>query len=125
MAKAIDPSRAFDYVLEEDRKLPVEEQTVFHLKVLSARELAQLEDSMSTVKLGAEGTMQINSGSHVLKVLDMGLVGWDNLLNEAGGVVAFDKKDVRRWDYLRPEWRRELTNAITEQTRPTKDEVKN
>src|SRR5512139_1751638 len=107
MARAVDPSRAFDYVLEEDRKLEKDEQTIFHLKVLSARELAQLEDAMSTVKLGTEGTMQINSGSHVLKVLDMGVVGWDNLKGENGNLIAFDKKDQKRWDYLRPDWRRE------------------
>lgn len=126
MARALDPNRTFDYILEEDRSQPKEKQTVFHLKVLSARQLASLEDEMAVVKLGQKGEMQMNTGSHVLKVLEIGLVGWENLLGSNNGEhIPYNKDQVNRFDYLRPDWRREIANAITEQNALSEEQVKN
>lgn len=124
MAIAIDPHRSIRYVLREDRALPLESQTVFLLKVLSARELAQIEDAMSVVTPG--GDVCVRTGSQTLRTLELGLTGWENFKRPDGAMLAFDAatKSVN-WDYLRPEWRRELSHAILEQTRLTGDQEKN
>lgn len=127
MAIAVDPARTFDYVLQCDRELPKEQQTVFQLKVLTAKELAQIEDN--AVVIDKEEKIAVNSGSTVLKTLRVGLQAWENFKDANGNPVMFQRKAgivcYENFDRLRPEWRRELANAITEQTRLTEDQVKN
>lgn len=127
MAIAVDPNRTFDYVLKGDRKLPVEQQTVFKLKVLSAKELARLEDNISLMDLN--GVMQVKSGSIILETLRIGLRGWDTFHDKNGNLIEFRDNNGKprddNFDLLRPEWRRELANAITEQTKLSGDEIKN
>jgi len=124
MAIAVDPHRSVRYVLKEDRELPEDQQTVFLLRALSARELAQVEDGMSVVTPG--GDVRIATGSQSLRTLDLGLTGWENFLTPDGKLVPFDgNAKASNWDYLRPSWRRELSNAILDQTRLTEAERKN
>ena len=130
MARALNPTENFEYVLEEQRHLPPGEWTVFELKVLTARELAKVEDSFAALQ-GDTGEVLIKSGSQVLKILELGLRGWDNLKDESGAEVPF------RWrvpntqihhenlDRLYPAWRRELANAITEINRFDEEAAKN
>lgn len=139
MAIAVNPKENREYVLEEDRGRPQEEQTVFILKNLTASELAKLEDSLTDYSLKSSATgkelspedikMSLNIGSQTLRVLRMGLVGWKNFKGEDGKDVSFMKQGEtpreQNWDRLRPEWRREIANVITEQTKLTPDEVKN
>ncbi len=123
MAVAIDPNTTFDYVLKEDRKLPREQQTVFKLKVLSARELARIEDNIAV--FDKEGNQAVRMGTKVIEILSAGLRGWENLRDRNGGVITYSEHREDRFDLLRPGWRRELADAITEQAGLSEDEVKN
>lgn len=123
MAIAVDPNRTFDYILKEDRDLPAEQQTVFKLKVLSARELARLEDSVSV--MDKDGNWQVKVGTKALEILSCGIKGWENLRNRAGIFIPFSGIMDNNFDLLRPEWRRELADAITEQANLSEDERKN
>ena len=140
MAIAVNPKDNVEYVLEEDRGKPQEEQTVFTLKNLTASELAKLEDSLTDYSLKTKATggkelspedikMSLNMGSQTLRILRMGLTGWKNFKDGNGKAISFMKQgEVPReqnWDRLRPEWRREIADAITEQTKLTPNEVKN
>lgn len=123
MAIAVDPNRTFDYVLKEDRDLPPEQQTVFKLKVLSARELARLEDSVSV--MDKDGNWQVKVGTKTLEILSCGLRRWDNFRDRNGNLITFVGSMDDNFDRLRPEWRRELADAITEQANLSEDERKN
>lgn len=134
MPIALDPKRTSEFVLSCDRKdesgkpIPKEKQTVFELRVLTARELAQLEDELSEVDM--RGTIKVKAGSQVLKILKLGLVGWKNFKDGKGNEIQFqkDKEGVPReqnWNYLKQNWRREIADAITEQTNLTEEQLKN
>lgn len=124
---AVDPNKAFDYVLMCDRQLPLDQQTTFHLKVLTARELAEIEDKAARADM--QGNLEFRSGTQVIRILTAGLKGWSNFKDSSGAEVPFrDNNGTPRqenWDLLKPDWRRELANAITEQNRMTDAERKN
>jgi len=123
MPIAIDPGRVVDYVLEADRKLPKEKQTIFKVKVLRATELARLQDEFSV--FNRDGSFTIKTGSKELAILDMGITGWENFKDKNGKTIPFDEKNPDRWDVLRRDYRTELANFITEQTQLNEDELKN
>lgn len=147
MVLAIDPKKTFDYVLEVDRKQPCQckgkekdcidckgtgkkdtpkdKQTIFKLKVLTSRELARIQDNI-TVNIGS-GDVALRGGQKVLDILTLGVVDWENFKNEKGQEVEFKKEDgnYENWDYLVPDDRRELADAITEQNRMTEGTAKN
>jgi hypothetical protein len=121
MPIALNPRQEFDYVLECDRTLPPEQQTVFRLRSLTVGEQADLEDSLA-VRRGED--LGINVGSQKLRILRLGLVGWSNFRDAAGAEVPFEaiKGHPRHvtdvcLDRLDSEWRTELANAITERGR--------
>lgn len=127
MAIAVDPKKVFDYVLLCDREQPKEQQTIFHLKVLTARELADIEDKAARADM--QGNLEFRSGTQIIRILNAGMKGWSNFKNAAGEEVAFRENNgaprQENWDVLRPEWRRELANAITEQNALTEADQKN
>lgn len=144
MPLAIDPHSTFEYVLECDRDedgRPLPGATVFHLRVLSARDIAEIEDNLAGFDTeGSQGLIFV--GKQKLETLRRGLAGWDdfNWRDKEGKIheVPFEVKNVgspskgRRsfvddscLDYLHPDWRTELANAITEQTRMTSDQEGN
>jgi len=89
MPIALDPKATFEFVLEDDRSLPEEEQTVFTLRGLTVAEEARVADSMISSIPGAE-ELSFRSGTHQLTVLRFGLRGWRNLPTASGGEVKFD-----------------------------------
>ncbi|MDA8122246.1 MAG: hypothetical protein M0Z38_06745 [Deltaproteobacteria bacterium] len=127
MPIAIDPTKVIEYVLLCDRDLPPEEQTMFELKVLTARELAKIEDG--SARADVSGNIEFRSGTQVINILNVGLKGWRNFKDAQGREVPFRENNgaprPENWDYLTPDWRRELANAVTEQTRVTETERKN
>jgi hypothetical protein len=54
MPIALDPKATFDYVLEDDRSIPKEDQTVFTLRGLTVAEEAKVADSMISSIPGEE-----------------------------------------------------------------------
>lgn len=126
--KVVDPKTPFDYILKSERKLPDDEQSVFLLKRLSAREEANIQDRLtSRVQKGKDVETTINSGTYILQTLKAGLVGWSKVYNDEG-IVLFDadsKKKEAMIDYLPSEVRDELFSAIRQQVEVTEEEEGN
>ncbi|MFH0907798.1 MAG: hypothetical protein V1929_03420 [bacterium] len=138
MAIAYDPDNFFDYVLERERKLPPDEQTIWHLKTLSAREMAAVENSWQhkvsadeETPKGKNVSMNMNRGTMIVELLRRGLCGWDNLLDRKGKPVAFipgekggfcNAKNIDRVD---PTDRHELAGAIEAGGKLDETDVKN
>lgn len=114
----------FDYVLKEDRELPAEQQTVFHLRALSSR-VAMRMHTLAQVKPVA---------------LLAGVAGWKNFRDAAGNEVVckhakgkvivegieLDKPlSEESLDYLSPEWCNELAAAVLTNNRLSSDDAKN
>lgn len=127
MVIAIDPERTFDYVLQEEKEK--ENPTIFKLKILAARELAEIEDNVSSFVSGkGEVELRIRPGTEILQILRRGLKGWENFKDDKGKDIPFrENNGVPRednFDRLRPEWRREISNAITEMNTMSGEETK-
>lgn len=89
MPIALDPKETYDYVLEAERKLGDEEQTVFQLRGLTIAEEAALNNTLVASDMGGD-EMKWKTGDYQLKTLKLGLVGWRNF-NDAEGVdVPFE-----------------------------------
>jgi hypothetical protein len=102
-----------EYILEVDRDLPVEQQTKFFIKPLSARQNAALQDGMKFSKKEDGATIE-NIGTHTLEILKAGLVGWDNFNDAEGNPIKFTKDAEVNIDKLCVEYRYELSGAIME-----------
>jgi len=120
MPIALDPKATFSYVLEDDRKLPTEEQTTFTLRGLTVAEEAKVADSMISSIPGQE-ELSFRSGTHQLTVLRHGLRGWTNFLDVTGKEVPFDtgRGNPRHvtddcLDRVLPRHRQELVGVILE-----------
>ena len=149
-AKKLTDERVF--ILEAERELPVEEQTRFFIRGLSFDTQMALQSRMSpkmrlpgSALQGKKGAfekamkdadieMDIAGGSAGMQfeILKEGLVRVENFLGEDGSQVetypgdgSDDKK--KRWfaDWLPGSVRRELANAITEDSMLSEDEGKN
>jgi hypothetical protein len=57
-----------------------ENAPVFKLKMLSIRQLAELDDSLTAVD--NTGGISLKTGSHALKALKMSLVDWANVVDD-------------------------------------------
>ena len=111
----LDPEAVYRYVPKRARKLPVEKQPVFLLKIMSAREVANIQNN--TVSVLKDETMRVLSGNIMLSALENGVKGWENFKLKNGEPVPFrenaGKPRPDAFDFL-PVWlRQELSNAIT------------
>lgn len=111
----IDPEAEHIYIPKRARELPVEKQPKFKLKVMSAREAADIQNK--TVSVLTDNTMRVMSGDIMLGALEKGVKGWENFKFPNGNDVPFrensgkPRKDA--FDFL-PIWlRQELANVIT------------
>ena len=118
MPIALDPKATFDYVLEDDRSLPKEDQTVFTLRGLTVAEEAKVADSMIS-SIPGEEELSFRSGTHQLTILRHGLREWKNFLSSDGKDVPFEAgRGSPRYvtdaclDRLLPRHRQELVGAI-------------
>jgi len=130
MPIALDPQATFDYVLEDDRKLPKEEQTVFTLRGLTVSEEARVADTMISSIPGQE-ELAFRSGTHQLTVLRQGLRGWSNFNSPEGEEVPFDKSRAHPkvitddcLDRLSSVHRQEIVSAILDRGAVTESEGK-
>jgi len=118
MPIALDPKATFDYVLEDDRPIAKEDQTVFTLRGLTVAEEAKVADSMISSIPGQE-ELSFRSGTHQLTILRHGLRDWKNLPAADGKDVLFETgRGNPRYvtdeclDRLLPRHRQELVAAI-------------
>lgn len=128
---AIDPRETWDYVLKAERETA--DPTVFVLGVLKVADEAALQDRLAVIK---DGATTIASGTHTLEVLRRGLRGWRGFRFTDGRDVPFETNNgLKRdgvapatdatLDYLPPDVRKELAEAIIERNRITEPERKN
>tara|TARA_R110000824_G_scaffold209433_1_gene395214 strand:+ start:115 stop:507 length:393 start_codon:yes stop_codon:yes gene_type:complete len=130
MPIALDPKATFDYVVEDDRKLPKEEQTTFTLRGLTVSEEARVADTMISSIPGQE-ELAFRSGTHQLTVLRQGLRGWSNFMSPGGEEISFDKGKAHPkvitddcLDRLSSAHRQELVSAILDRGAVTESEGK-
>jgi hypothetical protein len=104
----------FDYVCKCDKDLDRSKQTVYRLRTLTWSEREEVVSEQNTLVT-------------IRKVLNYGLLGWTNFLNENGSEIEFKKTNVLHKDTLdnvQP-YAIELANAILDKTRFTEDAAKN
>lgn len=120
MAIAIVPEKRWPYVLKADRDKPVEQQTTFHLKALSRREMAVV---LSTI--GNDKPVHAQQAA-----MELGIAGWDNYPHpETGAPIPFETKDGKP-DPANLEWIPfdlwdELSTAIIKRNELTEEDRKN
>jgi len=112
------------YILECDKDQPVEKQTTFYIKPLSAKQSASLQDSMKFSGSG-EGASMTNIGSNTLEMVKIGLVGWENFKDEVGNEIKFLKDMDANLDRLAVSYRYELAGKIMELSNLSEPEAKN
>lgn len=87
MSLGQSPLQTWTYVLPQDRGLPAEQQTVWHIRHLTA------EEEMSLVHFNPEGAPPGQKGSHghtMYLTLKWGLVGADRARDEKGDEFKFE-----------------------------------
>jgi hypothetical protein len=126
---AITPDREFKYVPAIQRKLVKDKKqwAVFLLKTLDGEQIAELEDSSGYSVLDMQNPNKrewhSGSGTHRIKILKMGLIGWKNYKDKDFKMLPFEsvEKSVR---FLSEPMKIELCNAITENMTLTEDELR-
>lgn len=137
MVIARSVSETFPYVCEDDRKLPVEQQTTFHLRRLPATVGMALDNLHEAT---AAGQVTLRVGDQRIVTLQAGLAGWENLNDSSGQPVMFeshrgvrsvygitikDPAKVEMIDLLPEDVAEELAEAIRKGNTLTRDDAKN
>lgn len=129
---AIDPEAVHRYVPKIARSLPVEDQPIFLIKALKAKESAKIQDGLADYVEGdgnVAPAVRIYSGTAILNALKLGLSGWENFKNAKGEDVAWRENNGQarpeNIDFIPPDIRKELAEVITEGTFLTEQEEKN
>jgi hypothetical protein len=121
MAIAINPDDERVYILREDRGLPKDEQTMFFLRTLTARDYYRLKDGALEVRApirnASETRTVFHTGTQEQEILLKGLVRWENLKDGHGNELTYpDGRDsdakLKALSYLRPNWRKEISEVI-------------
>ena len=107
-----------EYVLQEDRKLPKEEQTVFILKPLGGEQQAIVEDSGYF-----DGKTKI--GTQKFETLKLCLIGWKNFKTADGEECVFGDDMNQNIFSIHPFHRTEIFNFIYGLSAPTEEDEGN
>jgi hypothetical protein len=146
MAIAFDVKETREYILEADRKLLPEQQTIFVLGTLDSSLAGQINDASVDFQLNdkepdGEANIQWRRGFRQLQLVRFGLKGWSNFLDRQGKQIRFDPKEHAQsfavpavgdrdglkdstLDLLKP-YIRELATEIDKDNRLGKEEEKN
>lgn len=121
MVIAINPKATFEYVLEADRELPQDQQTVWILGYLTLGERAEIEDGIAFGD--AEGRTNYRVGSTKLETLRRALRDVRNFVDESGREVPLETQGQyvhpRFLDRLADAWATELSNEVDRRSRVT------
>lgn len=121
--RGIDPSISFDFIVEEERKLPAKKQTIFKIKNLTVRESERIKNSLFTKQgTGKQATEQLLIGSQERRSLEMGLVGWENFIDQGGKAIPFNQQN---FDFIPSKYRTEIALEIRGEAELSEEEVKN
>lgn len=146
MARGINPTITVPYILEEDRELPEEDRSVFHIKPIPAKVQSDLQDSLFTfgnIGKSAEGGEAFNevkyhAGKLQLETILHGLTRVEHypiptiLDKERTSYkdLAWDGNPSRTQklellDYIKPKHRAEVARAIDDLSTLSEEESKN
>jgi len=140
--RAINPDAVRQYVSTRDpdyanwRPGSANAATIFSLRALSAGELFDILDSTQEI-VGTEGSrpgIHVNLNRRNWRLVETGLVGWHNFMDERGNPMSFEfaadggsrPRASRRCLDALPAWLiRELAQEILRDSSLTEAEVKN
>jgi len=79
MVIPVDPKHEYSFIADEDKELPKDQQTVFKIRPLTAREEAHVTDAFLEMEIGS-GAPKAKSrlGARSIAILNIGLLGWEN-----------------------------------------------
>lgn len=126
------------YVLNEEKDLPAEEQTVFHIRPMKMKERAQVQDGSLVTEIewagpknqGGKGVMRHLTGTQQRLALDLCLEKIENLKDSDGTIIIYNKEiryaeREKVLDRIPPEWTKEVADRILILSGLTKEEEKN
>ena len=87
MPLALDPNQTFEYVLETDREKPKGKQPTFVFRFRSVEQWAASERTMTMAKESSDGDEYLAT---LCEVINEGLTGWKNMVNESGSPITLD-----------------------------------
>lgn len=148
MARGVNPKVTYPYVLKEDRELPKEQQSVFHIRAIPAKVQFEMQDkafafsgNLAQVSEGAQqfNEVQYRSGTLQLDNLLNGLVRVENYsvptpLGEGrekcsplawGENVKTREKKLELLDCIQPKHRTEVAQAIQDMSTTGEEDSKN
>jgi hypothetical protein len=140
--QGINPDAVRQYVSPRDPAYPewrrgsTDGATVFSLRVLSARHVAEVLDSTQETVSRADGTrgIRIDMNRRNVKLVETAVVGWSNLLDARGNQIAFElehdgltgpRMSRRSLDALAPWLVRELAAEILKDNTFSESDLKN
>lgn len=108
--KGIRFDKPHDFVCKCDEGKPKKEQTVFHVRFLTAKEQADLRDRVYNVSgFGEKRSEKFLSGTIALEALRIGLKGWENFNFDDGEPIPFTEDN---FSCIPPRERDEIANYI-------------
>jgi hypothetical protein len=144
MPIALNINATKKYILEADRKLPIEQQTIFELANLPIEERIRIEDAQAQYGVSTDANpdskadMTIKQHKRNLEIVKLGLVGFENFKDSDGKNVVFEtiastggkngSKNIVSGKCLNRfamEWIDELAKAIIDLNALTSEEIKN
>lgn len=93
MAVFTSRRETFRLILDEDKALPADKQSVFLCRPLTAH---QLDNISGMANVALDGTsVQIPTGNKRLALLKASLVGWSNYVDADGNEIPFEREKGR------------------------------
>ena len=121
--RGFDPQTPYNYVVTDEQELPSEQQTTFKLKNLTVREMERLKNSLFRKQgSGKKAKEELLLGSQERQSLEMGLVGWENFLDQEGNPIDFQTANI---DWIPAKARAEIALEIRGESELSEDEEKN
>ncbi len=121
--RGFDPNTPRDCVVKDEQGLSLTQQTVFKIKNLTVREVERLKNTLFAKHgLGENAVEKLLIGSQERQALEMGLVGWENFLDQEDNPIPFSQ---RNFDYIPAKYRAEIALEIRGEAELSEDEVKN
>jgi len=118
MPIAIDPNRVTEYVLECDRALPREKQTIFKVRPPTLAASTEAAATLRSVTRPDGTTTDADGHAFALVMLRRCLVGWENYRTAEGEEVAFEadsggRPSDKTLARIHPSYRGEIAIAIS------------
>lgn len=125
----ISLEKEWDYILNRERSAPPEEQTVWRLRRLTKHDILAFPKD-KVLHRGREILAEDNTIERNLVILERGVAGWKNLLDQNGAEIPATRKDDGSLPDevvvgLDPRDWTELADAILEGATLTREEAKN